>query len=130
MIDPNVQHLLENAIDSTVKLHIVLIFHEHPQLEVTPSYMVERCCRDIWSVAQALHELAEDGVLQAIPGGKDTEPHYWYAPRSDYLEPIRHLILEYDDPLAREKLYRSLRDLAPYAAFRRTPTWEYQGAIA
>lgn len=130
MIDPTVQLLLERAIDSPVKLHILLIFHEHPRLEVTPSAMAERCCRDIWSVSQALHELAEDGILQVSTSVGLHEPRYCYMPRPEYLDPIHKLMRGYDDPLERDLLQRSLRDIALYASFRRNSPWDYQNALA
>lgn len=127
MVDPIVQHLLEQAIDSPVKLHLLLIYHENPRMEAGARAIAERTCRDIWSVAQSLQELAEDGVMArmtAING----EPIYRYAPRPDLHEPIRRLLRGYDDPIERDLLQRRIRDLAAYAPFRRAQTWEAQVA--
>lgn len=125
MVDPQVQDLLEHAIDTPVKLHLLLLFHENARLEATPTTIANRVCRDIWSVDQALHELAEDGVLhrQATAHG---EVLYRYVPRDELLEPIRRLIRGYDDPMERDSLQRSIRDLASYAPYRRTSSWELQ----
>ncbi len=130
MIDPCVQQLIERAVDTPTKLHLLLIFHENPRLEVTAHRMAERSCRDIWSVTQALQELADDGILSRCVGVGMGEPSYCYTPRQEYLEPIRKLVCGYDDPLERDVLQRSIRDLAGYASFRRTPNWEYQVALA
>lgn len=129
MIDPTVQHLLEQAIDTTTKLQLLLIFYEHPRLEATPGKMAERCCRDIWSVMQALHELAEDGILHVGNGMGTGELYYGYAPRREYLEPIRRLMRGYDDPLERDKIQRAIRDLSSYAPFRRNTNWETHFAL-
>jgi hypothetical protein len=124
MVDPLVQRLLEQAIDSPVKLHLLLLFHENPRLEATPRAIAERVCRDIWSVTQALQELADDRVLLSIPIPGDQT--YRYAPAEDLLEPIGRLLRGYDDPLERDKLQRSIRDLARYAPYRRTSAWQIQ----
>lgn len=126
MIDQIVQQLLEQAIDSPTKLHLLLIFHEHPFVDVTPTRMAERSCRDVWSVAQALHELAEDGILGVTM--THNEPSYRYRPRPEYIESIRRLLCGYDDPLERDQLHRSIRDLASFASFRRASAWERQVA--
>lgn len=117
MIDIDVQRLLAQAIDSPTKLHLLLLFHEHPRMEASSMYMAERTCRDIWSVAQALRELAEDGILEVsqISG----ELIYVYRPRSEYIDPIHALMVRYNDPLQRDHLRRSIRELSSYAAFRR-----------
>jgi hypothetical protein len=126
MVDPLVQRLLEQAIDSPVKLHLLLLFHENPRLEANARAIAERVCRDIWSVSQALQELAEDRVLLSIPGPGDHV--YRYAPAEDLLEPIGRLLRGYDDPMERDKLQRSIRDLARYAPYRRATAWQIQVA--
>ena len=127
MVDPQVQQLLEHAIDTPVKLHLLLLFHENTRLEATPTLIANRVCRDIWSVDQALHELAEDGVLQRF-ATLHGEAVYRYAPREELVEPIRRLIRGYDDPMERDSLQRSIRDLASYAPYRRASSWELQRA--
>ncbi len=127
MVDPVVQQLLEQAIDSPVKLHLLLIFYENPRMEATPRAIADRVCRDIWSVAQALHELAEDGImLRAATANGD--PVYRYAPMTELVESISRLICGYDDPLERDMLQRSIRDLATYAPYRRANVWVTQVA--
>jgi hypothetical protein len=126
MVDPLVQRLLEQAVDSPVKLHLLLLFHENPRLEAAPRVIAERVCRDIWSVSQALQELAEDRVLLSIPIPGDQM--YRYAPAEDLLEAIDRLLLGYDDPLERDKLQHCIRDLARYAPYRRATPWQTQVA--
>ncbi|MEI7644580.1 MAG: hypothetical protein WCJ55_09910 [Chloroflexales bacterium] len=125
MIDPMIQRLLEKAIDTPVKLHLLLIFHENPRMEATSSAIANRVCRDIWSVVQALDDLVDDGVM-----GRTVSPsgdlQYRYAPLSEYHEPIRRLLAGYDDPIERDLLQRIIRDLSTYAAYRRSSAWEHQ----
>jgi hypothetical protein len=127
MVDPMVQQLLEQAIDSPVKLHLLLMFYENPRLEATPRAVADRVCRDIWSVTQALFELADDGImLKAATANGD--PVYRYAPNPQLVESIARLISGYDDPLERDQLQRSIREVATYAPYRRANTWEAQVA--
>jgi hypothetical protein len=127
MVDPVVQQLLEQAIDSPVKLHLLLIFHENSRMEATARAIADRVCRDMWSVAQALHELAEDGVM-LVSASAHGEPVYRYAPLAPLHEPIRRLLSGYDDPLERDKLQRSIRDLAAFAPYGRERSWDAQVA--
>lgn len=117
MIDMNVQHLLKQAVDTPTKLHLLLIFHENPRLETTPASMAERACRDMWSVSQALYELAEDGILQVVYTANELT--YVYQPRPEYVEPIQLLMHSYNDPMERSKLRHSIRELSGYASSRR-----------
>jgi hypothetical protein len=118
MVDPLVQRLLEHAIDTPVKLHLLLLFKENSQLDATAATIADRVCRDIWSVTQALQELCEDGILCGSCHG---ETQYRYAPDEHLTEPIGRLISSYNDPLERDDLQRAIRDLAIYAPYRRAP---------
>lgn len=124
MIDPQVFQLLERAVDTPAKLQILLIFHECPRIAMTGSQMVDRSCRDMWSVSQALHELVEDGILVARSDGNDT--WYLYQPAAEYVDDIQQLVYSYDDPLERDLVQRAIRDLAVFSAFRRASSWERQ----
>jgi hypothetical protein len=127
MVDPLVQRLLEQAVDTPVKLQLLLMFYENPRMEATPRAIADRVCRDMWSVAQALHELADDGIMlhAATANG---EPVYRYEPRGDYRESIARLITGYDDPLTRDVLQRTIRNLSRYTPYRPIDPWESQVA--
>ncbi|EFO80683.1 hypothetical protein OSCT_1456 [Oscillochloris trichoides DG-6] len=125
MIDPVIQRLLEKAIDTPVKLHLLLMFHENARMDGTAHEIANRVCRDIWSVAQALDELVEDGVMGRSVSSKG-DLRYRYAPQPENHEPIKRLIAGYDDPIERDLLQRLIRDLSTYAAYRRSSAWEYQ----
>jgi hypothetical protein len=117
MIDPTILRLLEQAVDTPTKLQLLLLFHENPRLEVTAAQIAQRTYRDIWSTREALRELAEDGVLDAAPG-RD-EPFYRYRPSVDCVEGIRRLMHSYNEPLERDKLLHTLRQIAGDAPYRR-----------
>jgi hypothetical protein len=121
-MDATIQKLLEQVIDSPCKLHLLLIFADNPRLDATPKQVAERACRDIWSVTQALRELAEDGVLCA--SGDDQRYHY--MPRPERLEAIRRLVRSFDDPIERDRIQSSLRELTSFASFNRQSAWQRQ----
>ena len=116
MIDSAIQRLLEQAIDSSIKLHMLLMYYENPRFEGTASQIAERLYRDIWSTREALSELAQDGILCAV-GSSD--PRYCYRPISELRESIFRLVQSYNEPLERDQLQRALREVASYAPYRR-----------
>jgi hypothetical protein len=123
MVDPLVQRLLEQAVDTPVKLQLLLMFYENPRMEATPHMIAERVFRDIWSVAQGLHELAANGIiLQAAVANGD--PIYRYNPSNDYRESIASLITGYDDPFVRDVLHHTIRNLPRYSPMRPLDPWE------
>jgi hypothetical protein len=111
MIDHGVQSLLEEAIDSPVKLQLLLLFHDNPWLQATPSQIAQRACRDIWSTLESLGELAEAGILN-VCDCKGGEPIYSYRPEPHRSEVICRLAHCYADPIKRDALHRSVRELA------------------
>lgn len=119
MVDLSVQRLLEQAIDSPLKLQLVLMFCDHPRLEATSAQVAERAYRDIWSTREALHELSQDGILQNV--SMDGEPVYRFNPRPEYVETIKRLYRAYNEPMERDDLQRLVREVGSIASFRRTP---------
>lgn len=117
MIDTSIQRLLEQALDSRIKLQLCLLFYENRRLEGTAAQFANRIYCDIWSVREALREMAEDGILNATPLAG--EPIYRYRPRADYTDPIFRLAQAYNEPLERDAIQRALRDIASYATYRR-----------
>jgi len=118
MVDSTIQLLLEQTIDTSCKLHLLLLFHDNPQLKTTSRQLAERSCRDIWSVEQALQELVESEVLSTDTGVDDTL-YYRYTPSAEKLEAIRKLVLGYDDPFQRDWIQSSVRELELYAYYNR-----------
>jgi predicted transcriptional regulator len=119
MLHTSVQHLLEQTIDSPVKLHICLLFCEEPHLQGTATQLANRMYRDIWSVREALHELTEDGIL-AAHAATTGEPVYCYHPRAERMPALCRLIQSYNEPFERDDIQRLIRDNASYARCRRT----------
>ncbi|KPV49707.1 hypothetical protein SE17_31080 [Kouleothrix aurantiaca] len=118
MLDTCIQHLLEQVIDSPIKLQLCLLFHENPQLHGSASELANRIYRDIWSLREALHELAEDGILSETASG--AEPVYGYRPRAERVTALSSLAQSYNEPFERDKIQGLLHDIASYARYRRT----------
>jgi hypothetical protein len=116
MIDPSVQRLLEQAVDSLIKLQLLLLYYENSLFEGTAAQVAGRTYRDIWSTRESLREMAEDGLLSA---SASADPVYTYRPRPEYREPIFRLVQCYNEPLERDQLQRVLREVARNAPFRR-----------
>jgi hypothetical protein len=116
MIDPSVQRLLEQAVDSPIKLQLLLLYYENPRFEGTAVQVAGRTYKDIWSTREALRELTEDGLLCASAAN---DPIYNYRPRPEHREPIFRLVQCYNEPLEREQLQRVLHEVARNAPFRR-----------
>jgi hypothetical protein len=128
MADLNVQNFLEQVINTQTKLHILLIFHENPRMQADLTSVAQRCCRDIWSIGQALQELSKDGLLvicQHVGG----EPEYKYMPNDEYIEPIEALMHIYDDPVERQTLLSAIGELSEYAALRYTNEYQPGGSL-
>lgn len=112
MLDPQIIGLLESAIDTSCKLAVALKFLDHRGLNVTPSEMATRVCRDIWSVEAALNELAADGILSRRGQrlALDSSPEV-----SARLALLRDT---YTHPLLRDELHALLRELELYSPYR------------
>ena len=129
MVDSAIQRLLEQAIDSPIKLQLCLLFYENRRLEGNASQFANRIYRDIWSTREALRELADDGILSVtILAG---EPIYRYRPRPEYVDAIFRLAQSYNEPIERDTIQRALREIASYAPYRRAahsggPAFELQ----
>ena len=117
-IEPLVQRLLVQAINSPIKLHLVLLFHDNPHLEGSARQINQRLYRDIWSTQEALRELADDGVLCA--SGSADEPVYGYRPCTEHRVPIARLAERFNDPFARDQIHARLRELAKDTLYRRS----------
>ena len=112
MVEADLQRLLEDAVNTSCKLAIVMQYAEHADLSATPTQVSQRLCRDIGSIEQALDELAHDGILT----GSGHE--YQYGPNPRRRHQLRLLIAAYDEPLCRQEIMSIVADLDRYAPYR------------
>jgi hypothetical protein len=116
MIDSSIRQLLEDVIDTPIKLQLVLLFHENSRLHGTAQQVANRIFRDIWSTREALHELHQDGILSLC---SSDEPNYVYAPSAKYLEPLAQLVQAYNEPFERDQVQHMVREISVNAGYRR-----------
>jgi hypothetical protein len=126
MIDPTVRQLLEQAVDSAIKLQLLLMFHENPRLELSSKQVANRIYRDIWSTREALQELCQDDIL--VARGSAEDPIYGYHPRDDHRDPIARLVSSYNHPIERDHVQHTLREISSDASYRRART-QIRGAF-
>ena len=112
MLDSSLRRLLEEAVNTSTKLAIVLLYTGRPSSAATPQEISQRICRDIWSVEEALQELAEDGILVHQDG------RYHYRPLPAWSADLVRLVTAYDEPLHRLEIMRVVADLDRYAPYR------------
>ena len=112
MLDSSLQRLLEEAVNTSTKLAIVLLYTEQRRSSATPQQISQQICRDIWSVEEALQELVEDGIL-VYEGSQ-----YHYRPVPEWSESLARLVTTYDDPLRRQEIVRVVHELDSYAPYR------------
>jgi hypothetical protein len=120
MIDLQVQTFLQSVVNSKVKLQFLLLFYENPRMQTTASALAQHCCVDIWSAEEALRELADSGILQIAHsvGGK---PSYGYAPYPEFVAGIDGLVRSYDDPMRRDSVLDSIREIQQFHTFYHAP---------
>ena len=112
MLESNLRRLLEEAVNTSTKLAIVLLYVDRPSVAATPREISQRLCRDIWSVEEALQELAEDGILMH-QGGR-----YHYRPAPEWSADLERFVAAYNEPLHRLEIMRVVADLDRYAPYR------------
>ncbi|GAB4117833.1 MAG: hypothetical protein Fur005_25640 [Roseiflexaceae bacterium] len=117
MIDPSIRQLLEEAIDSAIKLQLVLLFHENQRLELDAQQAANRTYRDIWATREALHELQHDGIL--FVSGSAENPCYHYRAQGDHHDRLDLLVRAFNEPIERDHIHHALRELASDASYRR-----------
>ncbi len=112
MLDSSIHRLLEELINSSTKLTIVMLYAGERTLSATASEVARRLWSNIWSVGPALDELAAGGIL-AIDNGK-----YRLDPIPERRDGLRRLIALYDEPVHRQEIMRVVAELDRYAPYR------------
>lgn len=80
-MDSELDLLLGTAIDSLLKLEILLFFHARPGSVLRPEEVAQRVRHSELEVAEALNRLAEAGLVQRFALG--TGRHSVYGPSED-----------------------------------------------
>ena len=80
-MDTELDLVLHTAIDSLVKLELLLYFHSRPGSIQSPAHISERLRRPAHEVARALEQLAQLDLVARFPLG--TGRHVMYGPSDD-----------------------------------------------
>lgn len=114
MLEADIRKLLEEAVNTSCKLAIVMVYaqHLHQKLMNTPAQMSQRLCRDIWSIEEAMGELAQDDILSSSDGS------YLFCPSIKYRDALSRMITVYDEPLRRQEIMQLVGELDSYAPYR------------
>ena len=112
MLDASLRRLLEEAVNSSTKLAIVLLLAERKELAATAPEISRRVCRDIWSVETALREIADDGIIACADG------QFAYRPTQTWRDALDRLLAVYDEPLLRQEIVSIVGELDRYAPYR------------
>jgi hypothetical protein len=113
MLETGIRRLLEDAVNTSCKLAIVMVYAQHAKLSATPAQISQRLCRDIWSIEAAMQELAQDGIL------RDDGGHYRMCPAAEHDGALARLLAVYDEPTRRQAIVQLLGELDTYAPYRK-----------
>ncbi len=112
MLDPTIRRLLDEAINTSAKLAIVMLYAGENSLCSTARVISKRLWANLWDVAPALEEMVRDGVLTV----KDGE--YRLDPVPERQDGLRQLLAAYDEPVHRQEIMRLVAELDSYAPYR------------
>ncbi len=112
MLDSSIHRLLEEVINSSTKLTIVMLYAGEKTLNATATEVSRRLWSNIWTVGPALEELAACHVL-VVENGK-----YRLDPAPERRDILRRLIALYDEPVHRQEIMRVVAELDRYAPYR------------
>ena len=93
-------------VDSRLKLHVLLLFAQHPQLCSNKQRLHEWLRESPWDLEEALEALADAGLLTRVEQG---ECYYRLTLSPERQLLLEQLIVEYDNPLRREAIYIRVR---------------------
>jgi hypothetical protein len=116
MLECSLRKLLEEVVNTSTKLTIVLLYANYHGLAEKSDQIARRVYRDVHSVENALSELAQDGILAFADG------RYRLDPEPMWREPLQRLLKAYDEPLHRQELMAFVSELDRYAPYRNLTT--------
>lgn len=125
-MDASCKHLLiPGQVDSTLKLHLLLLFHRHPRLCAETRSLIDWLHENPWSIAESLDALARAGFLGRIEGQGGAR-YRLEACRECWLL-LDCLAACYNDPLCRDEIYARVREADQERQFRACLAGEESG---
>ncbi len=112
-MEEDVDRLLEECIDSKVKLDLVLFFHDHPEIIDSAEAIAAWVARDVKAVEPALRLLSKAGLLDRFELGSGRYVLYAYAKSTRIRDTVARLSRIYhEDETERGVIVRRLMGLA------------------
>jgi CheY-like chemotaxis protein len=109
-------------VDRPLKLHLLLVLYQHPQLRHNALSLSEWLKEPPWEVQSALSELAESGLLYRSP--EQPQPSFHVAATAES-SGVAALARAFDDPELRQLLVTRVRAAEQERVLRQTPPWEF-----
>ncbi len=107
-MNERVRRLIQQApIDSLLKLHVLLRFHECPSLNGSAREIAEQMYTDPWSAEAALRGLERAGLLRGWGNGPNKR--YYYRPTSDLSRTVGELAAAFGDAVTRAEVIRHIK---------------------
>ncbi|MFV9503067.1 MAG: response regulator [Oscillochloridaceae bacterium umkhey_bin13] len=110
-------------VDRTLKLHLLLVVYQHPQLRHDSLSLSEWLKEPPWEVQSALNELADAGLLYRGP--EQPHPSFHLPTATTDSGGISALAHAFDDPELRQLLVTRVHAVEQEQVMRQTPPWEF-----
>ena len=112
-MEEDIARLLEECIDSKVKLDLVLFFHDHPKFLDTAQAVAAWVSRDARAVEPALRMLSKAGLVEKFELGSGRYVLYAYTKSGRLRDTVARLSRVYhEDEVERGVIVRRLMGLA------------------
>ncbi|PDV99565.1 ATP-binding response regulator [Candidatus Chloroploca asiatica] len=109
-------------VDRLLKLHLLLVLQQHPQLHHDALSLSEWLKEPPWDVQEALTELTEIGLL--AHNGESSTPAYRLIAGNDQ-SGVAALARAFDDPELRQLLVTRVRAAQQERLMRQPPPWDF-----
>ena len=116
--------LTPGLIDAPLKLQLVLLFHNHPHYCGDAWSLSEWLREGPWAIEEALEALAEAGFLGRVE--TDNRDRYRLEPSLEHWSTLEQLVVCYEDPLRRDRIYELVRLADRERQFRASMTTPYE----
>ncbi len=120
--------LTPGLIDAPLKLQLLLLFYRNPLYCGDSRNLSEWLREGPWAVKESLEALSEAGFLGCVEvGGRSS---YRLEPSLEHWDTLELLVICYDDPLRRDRIYELLHQADRERQFRASLATPYERAYA
>jgi hypothetical protein len=120
--------LTPGMIDAPLKLQLILLFYRHPRYCGDYRHLSEWLREGPWAVMEALEALFEAGFLGCVEASGQVR--YRLEPSPEHWDILEQLVVCYEDPLRRDRIYDLLRQADRERQFRASLATPYEYALA